>query len=163
MYIYMYTYLILQDYIHHWISLIYIYIYFTSTCNTKWYTNPWPTLQFFFVMCWYITCRVKQNSHTEPMVAHTERHCWWTKSCTTTDDDYPTIHMGFNHPRWLFGILSIHGMTFQWQHGIHLGVAQFLAGGDPPAFATTIDVLAVKVGSFWGSMMFQLIGSRCSL
>ena len=27
-------------------------------------------------------------------------YCWWTKSCTTKDDDYPIIYRNFNHPRW---------------------------------------------------------------
>ena len=32
-----------------------------------------------------------------------QTYCWWTKSCTTKDDDYPIIYRVltcFNHPRW---------------------------------------------------------------
>ena len=34
-------------------------------------------------------------------------YCWYLKSCTTKDDDYPIVNRVFNHPRWLFGISSI--------------------------------------------------------
>ena len=27
-------------------------------------------------------------------------YCWWTKSCTTKDVDYPIIYRVFYHPRW---------------------------------------------------------------
>ena len=53
-----------------------------------------------------------------------EWYCWWTKSCTTKDDDYPVIYRVFNHPRWC-RILSINsirlmisgmGMVETWHH-----------------------------------------------
>ena len=39
-------------------------------------------------------------------------YCWWTKSCTTKDDDYPSIYrvLTFNHPRWC-RFLSINSST----------------------------------------------------
>ena len=30
-----------------------------------------------------------------------ERYCWWTKSCTTKDDDYPIIYRVLTIPGWL--------------------------------------------------------------
>ena len=42
------------------------------------------------------------NMHLEPnMYSYLEPYCWWTKSSTTKDDDYPIIYrflLGFNHP-----------------------------------------------------------------
>ena len=41
-------------------------------------------------------------------------YCWWLKSCTTKDDDYPIIYgvLIYNHPRWLFGISAINYVCF---------------------------------------------------
>ena len=52
-------------------------------------------------------------------------------------DDYPTIHRGFNHPRWLFGIFSINS---------NLGVF----GDDSPS--TWDDPPSTKSSIFFGSI-----------
>ena len=45
----------------------------------------------------------------------TLEYCWWTKSCTTKDDDYPIIYrvLSFNHPKWC-RISSINSITFHF-------------------------------------------------
>ena len=32
-------------------------------------------------------------------------YCWWTKSCTTKDDDYPIIYKVLTNLNWLTGFL----------------------------------------------------------
>ena len=45
-------------------------------------------------------------------------YCWWTKSCTTKDDEYLNIPLftGFNHPRWC-RILSISSIMHMMWNG----------------------------------------------
>ena len=84
-----------------------------GACNPPW--NPWNP----WGMCWnferFPLIRVNCWGWFHIMTRKLT-YCWWTKSCTTKDDEYPVIShylQGFNHPRWC-RILSINSIPWKW-------------------------------------------------
>ena len=79
---------------------------------------------------WYISHGLLHSMSTICL----STYCWWTKSCSTKDDDYPIIYRVFNHPRWLFGILSINSIiSWDLDYTLLLFFQQFGAFISQPA------------------------------
>ena len=63
------------------------------------------------------TTNVKNMNHKwVPLV--TSRYCWWTKSCTTKDDDYPIIYRALT-------IQVVQDFFHQQYHNMHIYLIAF--------------------------------------
>ena len=56
---------------------------------------------------------IGKKESSEHMNFGGQNTCWWTKSCTTKDGDYPIIYRVFDHPRWC-RISSINSTKDVW-------------------------------------------------
>ena len=64
-----------------------------APCRTIWEWRVWAKILAWFARRWVADMKFLW-------------YCWWKKSCTTKDDDYPMIYSFCLHPRWC-RILSI--------------------------------------------------------
>ena len=121
--IHTWSYLILQDYIHHWniIDIFHLHPQYKMIHKSMTYSSGYP------VMC------VVHNMQSKTKQSHGTNGCTYRKILLMAPRMMVIpLTIDLNHPRWLFGILSINSMTFLWQHGIHLGVATIPGRWGPP-------------------------------